>query len=78
MRTSCKKSLHAAFMVVFCFALSYLAFAQSGGGSGSISGTVLDPSGAVVPNATVELHQPVSGLNRTTTTDDKGNSEVLT
>jgi Carboxypeptidase regulatory-like domain/TonB-dependent Receptor Plug Domain len=49
------------------------ANAQSGGGSGSISGTVLDPSGAVVGNATVEIHQPVSGYDRTTTTDDKGN-----
>ena len=47
--------------------------AQSGGSSGSINGTVLDPSGAVVANATVEIHQAVSGYDRTTTTDSKGN-----
>jgi hypothetical protein len=33
----------------------------------------LDPSGAVVPNASVEIHNPVSGYDRTTTTDNKGN-----
>src|SRR5260370_19053966 len=36
------------------------------------SGTVLDPSGAVVANATVEIHNAVSGFDRTTTTDSDG------
>src|SRR6202163_449746 len=49
------------------------ANAQSGGTSSGISGTVLDPSGAVVANATVEIHNAVSGFDRTTTTDSKGN-----
>ncbi len=44
--------------------------AQSG--ENSISGTVLDPSGAVVVNATVEIHNAVSGFDRTTTTDSQG------
>jgi hypothetical protein len=48
------------------------ANAQSGGTSSGISGTVLDPSGAVVANATVEIHNAVSGFDRTTTTDSKG------
>ena len=73
MLTSCKKSLHAAFMVVFCLALGLHVYAQSGGSSGSISGTVLDPSGAVVANASVEIHNPVSGYDRTTITDSNGN-----
>jgi len=47
--------------------------AQSGGSSSSISGTVLDPTGAVVPNATVEIHNPVSHFDRSTTTDKSGN-----
>lgn len=38
----------------------------------SISGTVLDPSGAVVPSATVQIHNPVSGYDRSTTTDTSG------
>ena len=73
MLTSCKRSLHAAFMVVFCLALGLRVYAQSGGSSSSIIGTVLDPSGAVVANASVEIHNPVSGYNRTTDTDSKGN-----
>ena len=68
-----KKSLRAAFVVLFCFAISLCAAAQSGGNSGSINGTVVDPTGAVVANATVEIHNPVSQYDRTTTTDSKGN-----
>ena len=40
--------------------------------SASIGGTVLDSSGAVVPNATVEIHNPVSHFDRSTTTDGAG------
>jgi hypothetical protein len=46
--------------------------AQLGGNSGSVTGAVLDPSGAVVPNATVEIHNPVSGFIRSTPTDSSG------
>ncbi len=46
--------------------------AQSTGTSGSISGTVADPSNAVVPNATVEIRNPVSGFDHSTTTDSSG------
>jgi hypothetical protein len=38
----------------------------------SISGTVLDPAGYVVVNAKVEIHNPVSHYDRTTTTDASG------
>ncbi|MGO9647484.1 MAG: carboxypeptidase regulatory-like domain-containing protein, partial [Terriglobales bacterium] len=73
MLSSCKKSLGAAFIVVFCLALGLRGYAQSGGSSSSINGTVLDPSDAVVANANVEIHNPVSGYDRKTTTDSKGN-----
>ena len=45
---------------------------QSVGNSGSVTGAVLDPSGAVVPNATVEIRNPVSGFTRSTPTDSSG------
>jgi hypothetical protein len=48
------------------------AFAQSGGNSGTVSGTVLDGSGAVVPGATVSIENPVSGYTRTVVTDQSG------
>jgi hypothetical protein len=47
-------------------------FAQSAGNSGTITGTVTDASGAVIPGATVTIENPVSGLNRTATTDASG------
>jgi Carboxypeptidase regulatory-like domain len=72
MLASYRKSLRAAFTVVFCVTLGLQAYAQSGGNSGSISGTVSDPTGAVVPNATVEIHNPVSQFERSTTTDKSG------
>jgi hypothetical protein len=46
------------------------AWAQST--AGAISGTVTDPSGAVIPGAAVRLANPVSGLDRTTQTDALG------
>jgi Carboxypeptidase regulatory-like domain len=55
------------------FALT-LASAQVGN-SGSISGTVTDSSGAVVPNARVEIHNPVSAYDRVTSTDKSGHFE---
>jgi len=41
-------------------------------GSSSVTGTVTDPSGAVVPGATVKINNPVSEYTRTTTTDSTG------
>ena len=70
MLASYKKSLHAAFIVVFYLALVLHANAQSN--SASLSGTVLDSSGAVVPNATVEIHNPVSHFDQSETTDGTG------
>jgi hypothetical protein len=57
------------------FGLILLLSATSGWAqnSASISGTVMDPTGAVVPKATVEIHNPVSGYDRSGTTDISGN-----
>jgi hypothetical protein len=43
-----------------------LDVAQSTSTSGSINGTVTDPTGAVVPDATVEIHNPVSHFDQST------------
>jgi Carboxypeptidase regulatory-like domain/TonB-dependent Receptor Plug Domain len=47
------------------------ASAQSGS-AGAVHGTVTDPSGAVVPKATVHLTDKVSGFDRTAVTDATG------
>jgi len=69
MPTSHKQSFIA--IITFTF-LTAALWAQSGGNSGSLSGTVLDPTGAVVPGATVEIHNPVSHFDQSTTTDKTG------
>jgi hypothetical protein len=48
------------------------ALPASAGNSGTVSGVVTDPSGAIVPGASVTLANPVSGFTRTTTTDNSG------
>jgi len=65
--------LIALAVTVFFVIATPLIHAQGVGNSASISGTVFDPVGAVVPKATVEIHNVVSGLDRSTTTDTAGN-----
>jgi len=48
-----------------------VASAQTGN-AGTVHGTVTDPSGAVIPGATIHLTNSVSGLDRTTTSDATG------
>jgi hypothetical protein len=75
MLLSYKQLLVAIVAVSFCLA-GGLVNAQSGGSSGSVNGTVLDPDGAVVPNATVEIQDPVSHFDRSTITDKSGNFSI--
>jgi len=58
--------------VAFLLIASLPVFAQSGGNSTSVTGTVEDPSGAVIPGATVEIHNPVSEFDRKATSDSAG------
>src|ERR1700724_357400 len=68
MTTSYRRLLIAIAVAI----LTTTAGAQSVGNSGSINGSVVDPTGAVVPKATVEIRNPVSGLDRSTATDGAG------
>ena len=72
MLASYQKSLPAASVLTFFLAFGLSLFGQSGGNSGTVSGTVLDPTGAVVASAIVEIHNPVSHFDRSTTTDSSG------
>jgi Carboxypeptidase regulatory-like domain len=72
MLASYVKSLRAAFLVISFICISILSLPQSAGNSTTVMGTVVDPSGAVIPNATVEIRNPVSGFERITTTDNAG------
>ena len=48
------------------------ALAQSDATGGQIVGTVTDQQGAAVPNATVTVTNPATGLSKTLTTNDEG------
>jgi len=66
---------------MYCFRYLWVAVAvvalaapraSAQGTSGEIDGTVLDPSGAAVAGASVEIKNPVSGLTRSATTTGSG------
>src|ERR1700753_3317331 len=46
--------------------------AQSLGSAGTVTGTVTDPNGAVVPNASVTIANPVTGYTRTVNSGTDG------
>ncbi len=52
--------------------LAAASVSAQAGGAGTIDGTVTDPTGAVIPHATVTLSNAVSGFERTTTTNATG------
>lgn len=54
------------------FLFSLALHGQALGGAGTVQGKVVDPSGAVVPGATVEILNPVTGYQRTQTSDASG------
>jgi hypothetical protein len=65
--------IRSFFIVIVCLGVLILPAVVRAQGGASISGTVADPSGGVVVNATVEIHNPVSGYFRSATTDSSGN-----
>src|SRR5579862_7083403 len=71
---------YRSFLRIFSFAAALAApiavFAAQSGNSAPVHGTVTDPTGAVVPGATVHLTNALSGLDRTAVTDATGNFEI--
>jgi len=57
---------------ILILSLATLSSQAQSGNAGAIRGTVTDPSGAFIPNATVHLTNDVSGLDQTATTDSTG------
>src|SRR5215471_15442633 len=59
-------------IVLACLLLTGMVYAQGVGASGDIKGTVTDPQGAVVANATVTAIDVEKGIKHTVTTDNNG------
>jgi hypothetical protein len=66
------KHFSISAVLVLGFVLLLAAGPTKAQSSGTVEGIVKDPSGAAVPNATVEIHNPVSHFDRSTTTDSEG------
>ncbi|MDP9267774.1 MAG: TonB-dependent receptor [Acidobacteriota bacterium] len=71
MPTSTRRAIFH-FAVVFTLAACFTSLANAQGSSGTIEGVVKDQTGAVVPNAKVEISYPVSGYRRETTSGPQG------
>jgi hypothetical protein len=58
--------------LLLCLLASPMVCAQSASVSGDIRGTIIDPSGAVLPKVTVTAVDPQTGLHRAAVTDVNG------
>ena len=66
------KLLVASGLAALWLGLPSGAGAQSWGGGGTIEGTVVDPSGAVIAGASVTIINRITGYTRTVSTDPSG------
>src|ERR1700682_1753877 len=72
------KSLKLLCVICICLVVATgIACAQGVGASGSIAGTVTDPSGAVLTNATVTATDVAKGIKHSANSDNNGHFEIL-
>jgi hypothetical protein len=62
--------------VIIAFLLAAAAFGQAQIGSGNLSGTITDSSGALLPQAAVTVTDPERGIKRTAATDSSGEYRI--
>jgi hypothetical protein len=68
-----KFAAHVLIYLALSLGFALSGFAQSN--SGTVHGSVLDPSGAVIAGAAVTIENPVSHYSRSTTSDSQGKFE---
>ncbi len=66
------KVTSSLIVTVFLLLLPVVCFAQTTASTSAVTGTVTDPTGAVVAGATVKLIDTKTSQERTTTTNDQG------
>ncbi len=71
-----RSRIHLLRIVLACLLFTGMVYAQGVGSSGDIKGTVTDPSGAVVGNATVTATDVANGIKHTVSTDSNGQFRV--
>ncbi len=70
--TTCGAWLRSTLLGVFTLSLAVIAPALAQVSGGSITGTVTDPTGAVIPGATVKIVNRGTGIEQTLTTTSAG------
>lgn len=75
-KNGCKILLAITGFLLIVFAASLPALAQVGYATATLRGTVYDPSGSVVPSATITVTNPDTGLTKTVKTGADGSYEV--
>src|SRR5215472_16447681 len=68
---------HITISLLTIFFLATPGPAQSPSTGAQLSGTILDPNGAVVPGATVTLHSETTGIEQSTMSDAAGRYQFL-
>jgi Carboxypeptidase regulatory-like domain len=71
-----EKLIRALLALIFLCVAALNALAQADVSSATVKGTVIDPQGAAVPNATVTVKDLDQGIMRTGTTDSSGEFQV--
>jgi len=66
-----RQSSGLIIVLLLCAGTTHLLRGQAG--SGTVRGNVLDPSGSAIPNAIVEIQNPVSHYDQAVKTDAQGN-----
>ena len=72
-KTACHRLLILPLPAVLLLVLNISAFGQS---TATLQGRVVDPSGAVVPNARIAVRDQATGVERTAQSDSDGNYQV--
>src|SRR5712672_4396115 len=72
MRISMKTLLLLSSLILYGVVFFFCTQASAQTSSGTLQGVITDPTNAVVSGASVQIHNPVSGYDRTVTTDGAG------
>jgi Carboxypeptidase regulatory-like domain len=72
MDVQCARAAGTRSLFIICVLIGAAAAALAQAGRGSISGLVTDPSGAIIPDASVVAQSQATGLKLTTTSNSSG------
>lgn len=76
-RNRCFSNLSYFHIIALVFLISVSSLSAFGQTTGSVTGTVTDPSNAPVVGVEVRLTSPASGINLVTMSDAEGNFQFL-